>query len=246
MTHLDEGTLQGFLDAELTPRHRAAAAEHLMACAECRATHDELSRAKALFSEVVSWLDTPARAQPVTPPVPPSRGRMVAGGSVVRAAVLVLILAAAASAAVPGSPVRAWITAAARDEPAPAPTAAPEVEPEPAAPASVPVGVSLSPGSSGLDVELHDVQGASIRLITSNSPVVAVSATGATKDPAFRTGGDLIQVRGGEGGEILVEIPRAGSDVRLLVDAELYAERTGGELIVRVPGQPVEGGVRWP
>lgn len=246
MTHLDEGTLQAFLDDELRSRDRAAAAEHLMACAECRATHDELSRAKALFAEVVASLDTPPRLPAMRAPVAVPRRRIVAGGSVVRAAVLVLILAAAASAAVPGSPVREWITAAVREEPAPPATPAPVTGTAPAPAAPLPVGVALSPGVAGVDVELREVQAASIRLVTFGGPVVAVSATGGTTDPSFRTGADLIQVRGGDGGEILVQVPRTASDVRLLVDGEVYAEHTAGELTVRVPGRPIEGGVRWP
>ncbi|NIP77853.1 MAG: hypothetical protein GWM90_01070, partial [Gemmatimonadetes bacterium] len=102
MSHLEDGTVQAFLDDELPTEERAAAAEHLLACGQCRALRDELVRARSLFSEAVASLDVrpPGRARRADRHV-----RRVGAGSFVKAAGLVLLLAAAASAAVPGTPV---------------------------------------------------------------------------------------------------------------------------------------------
>ncbi|NIP78944.1 MAG: hypothetical protein GWM90_06985, partial [Gemmatimonadetes bacterium] len=42
MTHLDEGTLQAFLDDELPSAERAEVAEHLLACETCQKAHEAL------------------------------------------------------------------------------------------------------------------------------------------------------------------------------------------------------------
>lgn len=250
MTHLDEGTIQGFLDNELPPRERSAAAEHLMACADCRSAHDQLSGSKSLFSSAVAELDAPARPTPDWDGVVSAPRRASRAAPFVRAAVLVLLVAAAATAAVPGSPVRQWIVAAVQDDTrdptdAPADLRPVDAAPGSSAPAAFPAGVSLLPGSGRLDVAVTGVEDAAIRLITSEGESVAVSATGATRDPAFRTGADGIEVRDGVGGEILVEVPSSAAAVRLLVEGRVYAECANGELDVRVPGEPVDGGVVW-
>lgn len=136
MTHLDKGTIQGFLDDQLTRAERAAAAEHLMVCDDCRAVRDELTHTRTIFSNAMRLLD----AAPALPAAG-SPGRATGGGalgvSLVRAAGLVLLLAAAASAAVPGSPVREWLFPPADiavEEPAPEP-----VRPPVEAPVEAPV-----------------------------------------------------------------------------------------------------------
>ncbi len=107
MTHLDEGVVQAFLDDELPSAERSTVAEHLLACAECRAVRDDLGRAQALVSDTMALLDSGAphgRREPARAP-----SRFPLGLSLARAAALVAVLAAAATAAVPGSPVRDWL-----------------------------------------------------------------------------------------------------------------------------------------
>jgi TonB family protein len=135
MMHLDEGTIQGFLDDQLPGRERAEAAAHLAACRSCRAVLEELSRAKSTFSTSIPVLD-------VAPP--PARGAgalraarrspRILTPSLARAAVLVLFMAAAAAAAVPGSPVRQWLVGVPESGPPdPAVPEAPALVPAPAA-----------------------------------------------------------------------------------------------------------------
>lgn len=234
MSHLDDGTLQAFLDDELPAPERAAAAEHMLACEECRSRHDGLKRATALFSRAVAALD-------VRPPAGGPRVDLPAGrravGSFVKAAGLVLLLAAAASAAVPGSPIRAWIESAVEPEPQPEASRQPEPPaPEPAAAPAVPVAVSIAPAAGRVDVVLEELDGSSIRVTETDGERVAVSAAGTERDPAFSMGPGRIEVRGAVGGEVTIEIPRSLAEARVLVDGELYAEKSGGRL--RTPGAP--------
>lgn len=256
MTHIDDGTLQAFLDDELAPRDRANAAEHLLGCPRCQAEKDELVRAHSVFSDAVAILDVeaPRRAAPVAgsggsggAPVPGKAARpRFSGGPFIKAASLILLLAAAASAAVPGSPVREWIVRAI--EPAPVEEPAPVVEPAPApapAPAPVPAGVSLA-ADQRVDVILSGLEDAAIRLVETAGERVTVSALGARTDPSFRTAVGTLEVRDGVGGEIIVEWPASLMTARLVVDGELYAEKADGALRIHVPAEMVEGARIWP
>lgn len=245
MTHLDEGTLQAFLDGELPVRERAGAAEHLLVCDGCRDELDSLRRSNAVLAGGLGQLDVPA---PAAAPPSGARRRLGFGGrSLVRAAVLVLVVAAAASATVPGSPVREWIVEAVR--PAPVPVEAPRPEPQvvnapaPEAPPA-PVGVALAEARE-VDVLVSGLEDATIRLLRTDASGVSVSAVGTLRDPIFRIGSDRIQVVGGSGGELVVEIPRGAGLVRLVVDGRRYAEVVRGTLRLLEPGEEDGEGVVW-
>lgn len=240
MNHLDDGTLQAFLDDELRPGERADAAEHLLGCRQCRSAKDELVQAHSVFAEAVSVLDVevPETSAPVR------RGWSAGGRAFVKAAGLILVVSAAASAAVPGSPVREWIIRAVRPEPVEAPATLEAVEPAPTPMPPAPAGVSL-PVTAPVEVALSDLDGTTIRLVETDGDRVTVSALGGEVDPVFNTAADRIEVRGAVGGEITVEVPRAVRQLRLLVDGELYADRDLGELRVHVPAETVDGARVW-
>ena len=237
-THLDDGTLQAFLDDELRPGDRADAAEHLLACRQCRAAKDDLAQAHAVFAEAVSVLDREAPSAAA----PPARPKTGVAGSLVKAASLVLLVAAAASAAVPGSPVREWLVRTV--EPTPEAPVEPASTPEPAA-APVPAGVSL-PAAQPVDVVLQGLTDVTIRLVETEGGGVSVFAVGAESDPVFETAPGAIRARDGTGGRITVEWPASLTGARLLVDGELHAEKVDGELRVHVPAERVEGAIIWP
>ncbi len=56
MNHLDDPTLNAYLDSALEPRASAQATEHLAACPECRA---RLASLQALFAEIEALPDLP-------------------------------------------------------------------------------------------------------------------------------------------------------------------------------------------
>lgn len=137
MMHLDDGTLQAFLDDELAPADRASVAEHLLGCDRCQAAHDTLTRASALFTQSASVLDVapaaPVRARPSGQVDASRRRTRRRTAAVAKAAVLVVAVAAAASAAVPGSPVHQWMTRTLATPEADAPGDPPMQPPPPAA-----------------------------------------------------------------------------------------------------------------
>ncbi len=247
-THLDEGTLQAFLDEELPAGERASAAEHMLVCEQCRGAHDDLRRAGALFSYAVSLLDGEAAPAAATA-VGRGEGRARRGGigSLVKAAGLILVVAAAASAGVPGSPVRVWVERiVARDDPEPAaaPVDAPDEEPAP--PVAMPVGLAVVPSGDTLDIVLEDVSDVTIRLRRSGAEQATVSAAGSAVDPAFESGRGRIALRGASGGELIVELPETLTTARLLVNGRLYADVVHGRMEARVPAQERGGDLVWP
>lgn len=248
MAHLDEGALQAYLDGEIEGRGRAEAAEHLLACAECRGHLDALKRANERLGHALAALDVRPPAAAPRRALSERKRRGFGGGSVIRAAVLVLVVAAAASASVPGSPVREWIAQVVRpDDPAPAASSA-DVPPEdsvatPAAPGA-PAGIAV-PGLREMDVVVTGLEGATIRLVRVAEAGVSVSARGGERDPRFRLASGRIEVVGGAGGELLIEVPQAGATMRLMVNGRRYAELVQGDLRVLVPGVRDGSAVVW-
>lgn len=246
MSHLDDGTLQAFLDDEVAPTERAEVAEHLLACERCRTAHAALTRANALFTEAVSDLDVapPARRTHAALGRQARRG----AGSVVKAAGLILALAAAASAAVPGSPVREWIANAVDGAPEEAEVTPPPAQPEtPVAVAAppAPAGVSIVPVSGPAVVALEGLREVVIRLERTDATAASVAVVGADSDPTFRTGLDRVDVVDGVGGEIRVWLPAGAPGSRLVVDGRVYAEIAGGEIRALVAAESEDGALVW-
>lgn len=246
MTHLEDGTLQAFLDDELPARTRAEVAEHLLACESCHARQEELLQANTLFAQSISVLDVePPSTGPAAGPL--RRHAPAATGSFVKAAGLVLALAAAASAAVPGSPVRAWVAQVLEpSQPTPEATG-----PRPGSndgrplPPPAPAGVSINPASGPVVVAIAGLEDAVIRLEGAPGSEASVSVLGGERDPVFRTGAGRLEVRDGAGGEVRVRLPLGIEGARLEVDGELYAETVAGTLELHVAADTVGGAIVW-
>jgi Putative zinc-finger len=237
MTHLGEGTLQELLDGELLPGDRVAADAHLAACPECAGQLAELRGMNARASALLGMVE--ATPHVLAAQAAFARRRRGAGTldhvrrALPRAAVLVLAVAGAAAAAVPGSPVREWVTRIAvqpRAEvpaaPAPAP-APPEVE----APEEAPKAVSILPEGGRVRIE---VTGSSaelrVRARISNEPQAQVTATGAAVSARFRTGPGRIEIVGAGPGELVVDLP-AGADAAFVeVNGRVVAAKQGKAL----------------
>lgn len=241
MNHLDDGTLQAFLDDELPPDQRTGVAEHLLGCADCRAAKESLSQANETFSEKIALLDVAPHSGT---DVPGRRNRALTGGAFVKAASLTLLLAAAASAAVPGSPVREWIARAVMPDDGDDAVVEQPAERAMPAPRSAPAGVAVA-ADGPVDVVLTGLEGTTIRLVETEEAAVAVSALGGQVDPVFVTGPGQLEVRDGEGGEVTVALPRSLDAARVLVDGRLYAEKVGGRLEIHVPAATVDGALVW-
>ena len=128
-------------------------------------------------------------------------------------------LAAVAGAAVPGSPVRAWINdaltrAGLLEEPqrAAAPASPAEV---PAVPrdATESTALAIDPVAGRVRIVLKNVKPeaeVSVRVI--DGPRAIVEASGLAAKARFRTGSGSLELSGIEGGTIVVQIPRLVTD----------------------------------
>lgn len=245
MTHLEDGTLQAFLDDELPPVERARVAEHLLACERCNGSYEDLTQANALFSQSVSLLDV---APPSMRPAGGTLRRRAPAGtsSLVKAAGLVLALAAGAAAAVPGSPVREWVSQlVASGEPSPAPVEEATAPGSVRAPASAPAGVSISPAAGRVLVSLSNLERTVVRLGAAAGTQASISVLAAERDPVFRAGAGRVEVRDGVGGEVRVWLPLTVDGARLEVDGKLYADVLDGALRLHVPADTADGEIVW-
>jgi anti-sigma factor RsiW len=257
--HLEEGTLQAYLDGSLAAADRIGVDEHVSGCEQCAEQLEELRAAARLFSSSISLLNHPSRlahAQQAAAQVlrnPPARvltfGRpAVQARTLVRAATLVLGFAAAASATIPGSPTRDWLVTAweriaatfgdAPEVAVPQPVAptvtTPAVEPAPPTPVA---GVSVRPGAGRVEIVLRG-SASVIRVRLVDGERAVVQASGGAASASFQTGPGRVQVTGGTGGELLVDIPRSADRVLLVVNGQTYLTREDGE--VSVPGPASE------
>jgi hypothetical protein len=225
MTHIEEGVLQAYLDAEVSAGARADIDKHLQGCTACAAELERMSNSSRLFSNAVRRTDVHApvlmaqarfagvqRLEKKAPAFGPRR-------AFARAAMFIVGLAAVAGAAVPGSPVRAWISdaltrAGLLDEPQSAAAPASPAE-EPAVQRDAPESTALAidPVDGQVRVVLKNVDPntvVSVRLV--DGPRAVVEATGIAATARFRTGAGSLEVTGIPGGSVVVQIPRTVSD----------------------------------
>jgi anti-sigma factor RsiW len=225
MKHIEEGVLQAYLDAEVSAGARAEIDGHLQGCIECATELERMRGAAALFTNAVSAQDVHApvlAAQARFAGVPRQQRRATAHAprrALARAAMFIVGLAAVAGAAVPGSPVRAWINdaltrAGLLDEPQRA--AAPETAAEaPAVPrdAVESTALAIEPVGGRVRVVLKNVRPeAEITVQVIDGPRAVVEATGLAAKARFRTGSGSLELTGVEGGRVVVQMPRSVAD----------------------------------
>jgi hypothetical protein len=251
---LGEGALQALLDGGLPADERPAAEAHLAACGECAAAARALRALNERTASLLALGDVPAPVAQAQMSLRARRARARQGHwgdarrALLRAAVLVLALAGVAAAAVPGSPVRAWIEDAVlpdrKETIAPAARRAPAPPPRQAAAPSAPTGVSIRPDGGAVRVVLS---GASPRLQVTARLVdgdhAGVLARGrAVLGARFRTAPGRIEVVGAGAGEIEVEIPRAARSATVEVNGRVLVARYGDSLRVLAPAETQGGG----
>lgn len=242
MNHLSEGELLAYLDGALGPDRHSAAELHLADCPECRSGFEELRAAAAEFSGAVALLDVEAPALTVMVPQRSGRrhssARVVAGArrALLRAAVVVFLVGGVALGALPGSPVRAWVTQNLRPSPVASAEARDEVGLGPTEEVAEPIyGVSVLPVGGEARVVISDLEGeVLIRVRLVNGVQLSVQWTGSKRDPHFRTAPGRIEVVGGTSGSLVVEAPRTARTT-IEVGEEPYAVVEGGVLRPLVP-----------
>ncbi|HSR41039.1 MAG TPA: anti-sigma factor [Longimicrobiales bacterium] len=234
-THPANGELRAYLDGEAGSEDARRIGRHMEECAPCGVRVSELRSAEADVSRALVALDPAvdipaARARVRRRLAGAGRGtRRLVGSPLARAALLVLALAGGAAAAIPGSPVRAWLGAAweriAGDSPAPAP--APDAQEEPA-------GVRVEPAAGAVRIVLLGAgPGTRIRVRVVESPGAAVFAGPGTR---FRSGPGSVEARL-QGDEVRVEIPRDALRATVTVNGSVFFRKTAEG--VELPG-PVQ------
>lgn len=236
MNHVEQGELQTYLDSEGTLSLRAQIETHLKNCEACTRELNELRAAASLFATAMHGAD--AQAPTFTAYAAVSAARAVgkpkrfafSRAMLSRAAVMLIGFAALASAAIPGSPVRGWITTAWRaigiapdvatvDE-APAagrPAIVPATDP-----ATEPASLSIQPVDGRVRVTLLNVDAATtIRIRTVDGDRAVIQATGPAARARFRTGPGSAELIGVGKGEITIDLPRNARDARVEVDGKV-------------------------
>lgn len=234
MTHIDEGTLQAYLDDEVGAR--AEIETHLRTCEVCATELAGLRRAASLFSSVVRAVDAqaPARAalNPVASRLAAARGRRrFYQTPLARAALFVVGFAAIASAAIPGSPVRAWISGALRaagvlsQEQRAAPTPV-ETAPPAAAPAVEAAALSIAPVDGRVTIILTNVgRAVQVRVRMTDDARALVQATGAAAKARFNTGAGRIELIDVASGTVMIDLPNGVRSARVESDGRVIFEK---------------------
>ena len=265
MTHVSEGTLQAFLDGELAAGERAGVMRHLSSCGDCAAELETLRSAALELSGALGWLDRAAptdaahaairvaAAAPATLAFTPRIGlaaprRAMAGTrrALVRAAMLVLGLAAAASAAIPGSPVRDWLTGTwqrlAGDAPAAAPDTGSDVPAAAPAANGSPAGAragglaNILPLNGEIRIILESpAPGSRVRVRLVDAGTAAVYTFGAAADARFETGSGRVTVRNITGGEVRIDLPRSLSTALVTAGGRALAVKDADSLRAVTP-----------
>ena len=228
MVHPDEGQFQAFLDGELSLDRANVVERHLLRCPDCRERVAALQEAEAQVGQVLRLLDP---ATDMDSARWEARRRRAARRSVsyrkrlAAAAVAFLFVGAGAAAAMPGSPVRAWIGGG-----DPTPGAAVVHEARGAA-----VAIELVDGRARLELD----RGVRLELQAGTGDRLRVEAPA---HGAFDTGSGWVRLTGhGSEEPVRLELPgtahaidvRIGGDLRLEVeDGVVYLPGADG---VRVP-----------
>ena len=255
MGHLTDHILLSYVDDELSVDERAEVEVHLGACESCTEDLAALSTARRDLSGGLAWLDVPApvvsaseirerllsRAleqldTPVpelTPDVRPLRRHFLARRPLMAAALIVIFLSGAL-AAIPGSPIRAWLKWTVEQ-------VALVTGTRPAAPPPDESGEKASRRAAAVSVQPKD--GLVRIMITGAAPETMIrlrllnggSASVWSVDGRYRTAPGEIEVLDAGPGEVLVFIPRTMPTALVEVNGRLVAIKEGPDLKLLTP-----------
>ncbi|HET9984660.1 MAG TPA: hypothetical protein VFQ38_13780 [Longimicrobiales bacterium] len=258
MPHPTLDRLRAFAEPGSPPAPRGRTASHLAECSRCRDTLAWIRAVRAAAAEPApaaapagAWARIAARVEagetvllPAAGPDAGSARRRALRPAMLRAAGLVLAVAAAASAAVPGSPLRAWVARLWPSRPT-LPSAVPpaRVHPAaapPAAPAPTILFVRPLDGAVSISVVAPDPT-LRLRIRVSDGAEVEVRATGAAAGARFRSGPGRLAVSDAGPGELSITLPRRARAVTVEVDGGAYLLKQGSRIRVLAPAADTAG-----
>ena len=228
MLHIADDGLLAYLDDELSDDRRSEVGQHLAECEACAAELESLRSASEGLSRALERIDRPAPELDISTIVKQreSRGKRRLGKvELAKAAVLLLTIAGASAAAIPGSPVRAWLGRsldAVKQVISPEPTAqraAPAVESVPDA-----ASVAVAPVDGRVQIRLTDpAADAVVRVQLIEGSQAVVWSTGAR----YRTGAGWIEVLESGSAEVRIELPRSLRSARIELNGRPVAIKEG-------------------
>lgn len=243
MSHATEGTIQAYLDGELTVAERSELTGHLAQCDACARELDTLRQASSDFVTLTGTLDVPVeleRAREALDRERWARRSRTIRRVLTRAAVFLVFVAGAAAAAVPGSPLRRWVTNlwhnATAPRPAPTAPAAPTPAPEPSVSA-----VSVEPLQGHVRIVVRGATADTrVHVKLLDSGLASVEGKGAAAAAHYQTGPGQIDVRAVTGGDVIVTLPESATQASVELNGRVVVRKEGAQLHTLVP--PVKRG----
>ena len=233
--HLDDGTLLSLIDDELVGEVRARIDAHIASCGVCIARYEELRFAVRRVTAALELEDEPRpsmdlldvlREEAVRAPIPIERtspnetGSLRIGRRSFFAAATLTLLFAAGAYAIPGSPVRSWVSQ------------------------GIDIITSLvgledqGPADPGLAVVSVEPDGGSVKIsVTSATSSLRVTITRSDswqaqvsgREAAFRVEAGLIEVTD-PSGDLMISLP-GGAEAVVEINSMVVARLEGGRLI---------------
>jgi hypothetical protein len=245
MPHIAEHELLEYLDRELSGDRRAEVDRHVEDCPVCGTALDGLRTVSQGFAAALQRFDvTPDYGFAAVLARRKRRGqRHVALRALAKAAVLVFVVGGAGAAAIPGSPVRAWVEDAwsgtksflGLEAEIPSPGAV-AIEPLERAPESAGIAVPLVDGRIRIDIQ-NAAADALVQVVVTAGMDAAVTAEGAS----YRTGSGWIEVLGAGAGIIRIELPQEAASAIVSVDGAPRVLKEGAKLRLLTPAADSSG-----
>jgi hypothetical protein len=243
--HVPNEVLLAFLDREVQAAEQTEIEGHVERCQACavrlaglRAATGHVGEALEALDVDLPWTDMPAelaeaardagatgvRAITTAPSV--RRSRRFSGRAMAVAASLVLLLAAGAWA-VPGSPLRAWLSRSAAAVSDLLRSDSPETEVT-GAEDTADSGVSVQPLDGLVRISVQAAgPGTRVRVRLTNAEFASARSTEASV--GYSVGPGLIEVVQ-PSGEMMIELPRRALDARVEIDGRVVVRKRGNEL----------------
>ncbi len=254
MSHVDEGTLQAWIDDALSEVELKAVDAHVAACATCAAEARTLRELAQRATECLSGVGEPPVADLATFAALRRRARRPAvtrglSAGLARAAMLLLALAGVVAAAVPGSPLRQWLEDAFGGETVPAP--APQEEPASVTPESTPVAAPAAEQEIGPAVALEAGRitirllalhpSVAVRVLVADEAEASVLYSSSNRDARSTSASGRIDLANVNQGRVTIVIPRAAVEAMVEVNGSAWWQKVGTEVRILGPGSAVPG-----
>lgn len=236
MSHVEEGTIQAWIDGELGDSDLSAVESHAASCAVCQAEVRSLHELSARSSDLLAdYGDLPIADFGTLGQIRKRarRPRHLLPVSLARAAMLLFAFAGLVAATIPGSPLRRWIEGTVLDrsvEPAPGVVESPVATPQPTRRG----GVFVRPERGEVTIRLNVAASSELMVRLVDGAEAGVVWSGPDAGVHTRQTAGLLEVSGLPGGLVTVTIPKSAIQARVEVGGQVWWVKSGSD--VRIPG----------